>query len=309
MKTSLSAKDLKSFANELKNVLFKEDYVKVGSFLLKIDRAPSGTLLNFSGKDMFDRKLQFSTVINGQHLTFYIQLYENITGAGNKHFRLASYVESKKGHGMIFTINLSSNRDSEDQLFLTSKFRFTQQPKGHKELATAHNKLKQYLFAEILYNLDFDITDNNDIIFGIYDLGSKKFLTTSPEKFISDFLVVTILKGHFMANKGYEIELFPSFKNINSEHRSYETDNDSNKILPNVVKDQRAKRAISLSLRFKVLHRDKSTCIICGKNPNDGVKMHIDHITPHSKGGLTVYNNLRTLCSECNIGRSNKYTD
>jgi hypothetical protein len=170
--------------------------------------------------------------------------------------------------------------------------------------------LKQQLFAEILNHLDFDLTDNNDILFGIFDLKAKKFLNTSSEKFLQDFLAVTILKGHFMSNKGYEIELLPSFKSINPEITMLETkQNNIEEILPTIIKDQRAKRTIPLSLRYKVFHRDKSTCLKCGKTPFDGIKLHVDHIVPHSKGGLTVLSNLRTLCNECNIGRSNNYAD
>jgi len=112
-----------------------------------------------------------------------------------------------------------------------------------------------------------------------------------------------------VANKGYEIELLPSFKNINPEIKTFEITNNIEEFLPTIIKDQREKRSIPLNLRYKVLHRDKSTCIKCGKTPLDGVKLHIDHIIPFSKGGLTVLNNLRTLCSECNIGRSNKYSN
>lgn len=309
MTTELTNKELLDFAKNLKAVTLKGEFINIGSFLLKTKKTKTNVFSNFSGKDLLDFTLQFQTTINEQKLVFYIQLYENITSSGNKHFRLASYVQSESSKGMIFTINLSKHKDEEKQLFLTSKLVFTQQPGGHKELATSYRKLKQYLFAEILNNLGYDITDNNDILFGIYDLNTKQFLNTSAEKFLNDFLVVTILKGHFMANKGYEIELFPSFKNISSEFKSLETNIESTIDLPNVIKDQRAKRAIPLSLRYKVFHRDKSTCKKCGKTPIDGIKLHIDHITPHSKGGLTVFDNLRTLCNECNIGRSNKYVD
>lgn len=307
--TQLTNTELLDFAKNLKTVTLNGNFINIGSFLLKAKQTKTRGLTNFSGKDLLDFTLQFQTTINGRKLVFYIQLYENITSSGNKHFRLASYVQSESTSGMIFTINLSKHKDEKKQLALTSKLTFTQQPDGHKELATSHRKLKQYLFAEILNNLGYDITDNNDIVFGIYDLNTKQFLNTSSEKFINDFLVVTILKGHFMANKGYEIELFSSFKNISSEFKSLETNIESTTDLPNVIKDQRAKRAIPLSLKFKVLHRDKSTCLTCGKTTKDGIKLHIDHIIPHSKGGLTVFNNLRALCNECNIGRSNKYTD
>lgn len=58
-------------------------------------------------------------------------------------------------------------------------------------------------------------------------------------------------------------------------------------------------------LRFRVLQRDKFTCIKCGRSPTneDGVKLHVDHIKPYSKGGETVIENLQTLCEKCNIGK------
>ena len=59
------------------------------------------------------------------------------------------------------------------------------------------------------------------------------------------------------------------------------------------------------SLRYKVLIRDKSICQRCGKKaPN--VELEIDHILPWDCGGPTVADNLQTLCTECNIGKSNK---
>jgi len=36
-----------------------------------------------------------------------------------------------------------------------------------------------------------------------------------------------------------------------------------------------------------------------------GVELHVDHIFPWSKGGETVFENLQTLCSKCNGGKSN----
>lgn len=63
----------------------------------------------------------------------------------------------------------------------------------------------------------------------------------------------------------------------------------------------------SLRLRFKVLQRDNFTCQNCGASPAKtlGVELHIDHIKPWSKGGETVFDNLQTLCSNCNLGKSN----
>ncbi len=66
-------------------------------------------------------------------------------------------------------------------------------------------------------------------------------------------------------------------------------------------------RTIPLNVRLKVLSRDNFRCAFCGKSPatDIGTKLHVDHIIPFSKGGTNSYENLQTLCEECNIGKSN----
>lgn len=70
------------------------------------------------------------------------------------------------------------------------------------------------------------------------------------------------------------------------------------------IKLERAK--LNDSLRYDVLRRDNFRCKICGASANDGVKLHVDHIIPVSKGGKTTMDNLRTLCDRCNMGKSDK---
>jgi len=63
---------------------------------------------------------------------------------------------------------------------------------------------------------------------------------------------------------------------------------------------------INLRLRFKVMQRDNFKCCACGASPakDPSVELHIDHIFPWSKGGETEIDNLQTLCSKCNLGKS-----
>lgn len=65
-------------------------------------------------------------------------------------------------------------------------------------------------------------------------------------------------------------------------------------------------RDINLRLRFLVMSRDNFKCCFCGASPatDPSVILHIDHIKPWSKGGETEINNLQTLCSKCNQGKS-----
>ena len=65
-------------------------------------------------------------------------------------------------------------------------------------------------------------------------------------------------------------------------------------------------RVISDKLRYQVLKRDNFKCCACGASPakDPSVELHIDHIIPWSKGGETTIDNLQTLCSRCNLGKS-----
>ncbi|ETD37910.1 homing endonuclease associated repeat-containing protein [Pseudomonas chlororaphis] len=70
---------------------------------------------------------------------------------------------------------------------------------------------------------------------------------------------------------------------------------------------RKAGRDPSLRLRWHVLQRDRFTCCACGATPaiTAGVELHVNHIVPWSRVGETTLENLQTLCSVCNLGKSN----
>jgi hypothetical protein len=70
-------------------------------------------------------------------------------------------------------------------------------------------------------------------------------------------------------------------------------------------------RAPSLRLRWRVLQRDNFKCCPCGASPaiTLGVELHVDHTHPWSEGGETALENLQTLCSRCNFGKSNLFLE
>lgn len=65
-------------------------------------------------------------------------------------------------------------------------------------------------------------------------------------------------------------------------------------------------RKINWRMRAKILIRDNCICKMCGASPakDSSVVLHVDHIKPWTKGGETILENLQTLCSKCNIGKS-----
>lgn len=54
--------------------------------------------------------------------------------------------------------------------------------------------------------------------------------------------------------------------------------------------------------RAAIFERDSYKCQKCGSNHN----LHIDHITPLSKGGSNDVDNLQTLCGRCNSQKGNR---
>ena len=104
------------------------------------------------------------------------------------------------------------------------------------------------------------------------------------------------------------LEIFVKYANSND----YETDsakntNENPTLIVEENKDIKHKtsRHINWRLRFLVMNRDNFKCK-CGRSPakNPEIELHVDHIKPYSKGGETIFENLQTLCSVCNIGKS-----
>lgn len=82
------------------------------------------------------------------------------------------------------------------------------------------------------------------------------------------------------------------------KHNYNVTYNNYNKI------DQR--KAMTKSLREYIKERDDYTCQICGAYMPDEIGLHIDHIIPIKKGGKSIPENLRVLCSKCNGSKGGK---
>jgi hypothetical protein len=72
------------------------------------------------------------------------------------------------------------------------------------------------------------------------------------------------------------------------------------------VSKHKTKRDINWRLRFLVMRRDNFKCKNCGRSPATDINivLHIDHIKAWANGGETLLENLQTLCSICNIGKS-----
>ncbi len=294
--------DAENFAKTIKRVNLRNK-LSIGKFELKGKTGVKNVIhYNQSGLDLLDNKHEYTFPLLMGDLEVSLQLYENT----NNHYRLFCFTNFKGISGMTFSMNLTTEKESKNIIFLTQKLKFAERYEGSQELAKAHRRQKQIVFSEFLNKLGMDVTDSNDLILGIFDPSKKEFVNTNAEQFLNDFIVVSILKGHFQGNKGYQLEILPTYNNLDYIFTGRDKEIES---LPSKIVQNKTKRNIPLGMRYKVLRKDNFQCVACGRKTDDGIKLHIDHKVPYSLGGLTELNNLQTLCDQCNIGKSNKYID
>jgi 5-methylcytosine-specific restriction endonuclease McrA len=94
-----------------------------------------------------------------------------------------------------------------------------------------------------------------------------------------------------------------SHSNIN---RRKNVEFDGKKVAAAYYRDLRPKRAVSARTRHLVLERDRFCCCDCGASPSTGAVLEVDHTIPIARGGSNELHNLRTLCVDCNRGKSDR---
>ena len=70
--------------------------------------------------------------------------------------------------------------------------------------------------------------------------------------------------------------------------------------------NKKRRRDFNLRERYLIMKRDNFKCCKCGRSPSTtpGLELHVDHIKAWAKGGETTIENGQTLCSDCNLGKS-----
>lgn len=106
--------------------------------------------------------------------------------------------------------------------------------------------------------------------------------------------------AHFFGNWTKALEEFEKCLNADEDISIEPTDD------RNIIKTHKTQRSISWRTRFLVMRKDNFKCKACGRAPatDPSVVLHVDHIKAWASGGETVLDNLQTLCSRCNIGKS-----
>lgn len=242
-------------------------------------RKTSGIQYNQESWQLLGRAHEYSFSLHGATpLEVSLQLYLNVAD----HYRLFAYCK----RGMLLSANLTLGEDDDGSIVLQQQLKLTTQSMTAQERVEGATAL-----AEHLASLGFQVAPKRRVELGTFDGQAGRFLDTTPEAFLRDFLVAAVIKGHFMANKAYQLPgLEPAAVYV----------------ARSAPRNERDTRAVSARLRYQVLERDRGRCVLCGARPADGVRLHVDHILPWSRGGRTTLENLQTLCALCNLGKGNR---
>ncbi len=160
-----------------------------------------------------------------------------------------------------------------------------------------YNQLKDYITDEEANKLKIKKEKYDECQDKLFKM--NKFV--NPSNFsVVIYVNYSSAKGR-VKEKRYKKYNYTEYSNFLKEYTDLKEQNNLWQISSRV---ERAK--MSESLRYDILKRDGFKCKICGASQKDGAKLQVDHIIPVSKGGKTEPSNLQTLCSRCNIGKSNK---
>lgn len=294
-------KDAEIFAKLLRDTKLPNK-ITIGNFILKGKKGVKDKIqYNQSDLDLLQNQHEYTFKILDGDLQVSLQLYENISN----YYRLFCFTRINGKQGMTFSVNLTTEKESDNVIYLTQKIKFSEQYQGSSQLAQAHRRQKQIVFCDLLRKLGFNVTENCELTLALFDPIQKQ-IDQPIDKLLNDFIVISILKGHFQGNKGYQLEILPTYNKLDY---IFTGKDDQNSISPLKIVKNKSKRNIPNVLRYTIYKRDGFRCVACGNSAVDGAKLHIDHKLPFSLGGLTELNNLQTLCSDCNISKSNKHID
>lgn len=206
-----------------------------------------------------------------------MQLYLNVTN----HWRLFCYSAA----GMLLSVNLSLLRATGDAFAVSQRLRISERGTSGRSRARRTMQL-----CATLTSSGLEVDSDRRLVLGTFDTAAGRFLDTTPQAFVRDFALASLVKGHFMGNKGYRLPGLPDVPTT----------------WTTIQRSMAIGRAIPLKLRYEVLEQARGRCRGCGTSIREGARLHVDHILPYSQGGKTEKSNLQALCDKCNIGKGNR---
>jgi hypothetical protein len=140
------------------------------------------------------------------------------------------------------------------------------------------------------------LVDPEKMMSALNEIGEPALLVNNAQ----DFVIFYMFGGHAVIEKSLVEKHFPKLLEPRETAYSHTRGHLVVSSLPQHV----VQHAPSKKLRMEILKRDNYKCRVCGRSPKDyvDVELHVHHILPWGKGGVTDEDNLITLCKTCHDG-------
>lgn len=184
-----------NFAERVLSASIKEIFINGNKFLL--NKGHNYSINNQDGDlseaNFFGKELEFTIVGSNIKIPISIQLYENNLG----HYRVFVY----NNKGMLTSVNLSTGY-SDEEISLEIQLKISS-----RNMTQEERKRNRDMLVVDLEREGIEIIGENTVYFGKYDVTNNKFIDTTAERFIEQLIKVAVIKGHYMKNKGYELNI------------------------------------------------------------------------------------------------------
>lgn len=146
---------------------------------------------------------------------------------------------------------------------------------------------------------------NKDKLIKKEKIAVKKQVISAP---VTQFVITVSLYrsdlyGHVYDGKSQSFsadEILSLIKKLNIKNGNFICDNETWEAICRVERGK-----VSNKMRISIYNRDGHRCRYCGVSERYA-KLEIDHIVPIAKGGKSTYDNLQTLCHDCNVKKGDR---
>lgn len=199
--------DASSFATALCAARLPSTTISVGSFVVK-GRPGVTHRIQYNrrdGTDLLDGAHEYTFSVGKTEIQTSLQLYENVSN----HHRLFCYTRVGDTQGMTFSMNLTTGRCTDGKIALRQRIKFADRHPEMVDGGRRHRAESQRIMCGYLARIGLSITNGFDVDLGQFDPVPGNFVGTTADRFLNDFLAVSLVKGHYQDNKNYHLPSLP----------------------------------------------------------------------------------------------------
>jgi hypothetical protein len=111
--------------------------------------------------DLLGDRHEYTFPFGENHVQLSLQLYENVLG----HYRLFAYTKvDARPSGMTFSVNLTTQKESESAIFLEQPISFKERYSEVRDGGAERRRQKQILLCDTLRRMGMEVDDDSTLV-------------------------------------------------------------------------------------------------------------------------------------------------